>query len=163
MTLFAQAHDVLWQAVVAALLAAFLGWLQYRTQQEVRRSAEAARATGEAAALQVAQVKVTAQVVAAKVERTARAVAAKTEQAVEQLTVKAEEVKAALADQAGVTAATHALVNGAALERLRKYAEACRRLADLTGGADDVEAALRAGRDLAEQEARGQGAAQEEP
>lgn len=49
---------------------------------------------------------------------------------------------------------THALVNSASLVQLRLYAVSSRRVAELTGNARDIDAALAAEKLVAEHEAR---------
>lgn len=119
--------DVVWQALIAGIVTVVLAWLQMRTQAAIKEAAHLA-------AVKVEEVQrgaeLSAELAAIKVESVAKTLA--------NTTMSANEKFANLTE---LTKDTHSLVNSNMAVQLKLTATVSRRLAELTGLAEDIKAA----------------------
>jgi hypothetical protein len=128
--MFADTESTIWQAVIAGVVTVVLAYFQYRTRVAVNKGMTTATNASDLAARRVESVR---SVLATNTTNTDNK----------------------LAGLAEVAEQTHRLVNSASDRQMKAIAVALRRIADLTKTADDIDAAEKAEKLLAEQIARG--------
>jgi len=125
----AAVSDVVWQALIAGVVAVALGWIQMKTKDAVDKGTVEAKASATETKIAVQEVKETLADTTAVTDK------------------KLNEIV-----ETGQL--THDLVNSASLVQLRLYAGAVRRIADITKDKKDAETATAAEKLLQEHEVK---------
>ncbi len=139
--------DIVWQALIAGVVAVILGWLQVRTRDVVQKGIADAAAGDEVRAQKIDEV-------AAKLERSTAIATAKTDEVAAKLQDSTTATTAKIEENTAITKVIHSLVNNAMTVALSSVAELQRWKATQTKTMQDADLADKAERALAEHKAK---------